>query len=167
MLNKHLIILIFVFSVLLCYFCYGQGYRENLNSIQIHIEVGPSQAIRFFREGMICKTSIKNSKGLFKSYTTFFPINSLDYDKINKLKNFIYYNSFFSKDTICDQPGFGTTSLPIYITIIKDENLNVITWQDGNCKELEKLIDMINDLIPKERRDMFKIYYKHLIPENK
>lgn len=164
--NKYFIVLLIIFLSLSNYFIYGQGYREELNSIQIHIEEGSSQVIRVLKEGILCRAFVIDSTGALKNHINFFPMESLDYKKVYELKKFIYDNSFFSNDTICDQAGIGTTALPIYTMIIKDDKLNLIIWKDGKCKELEKCIEMINDLIPEEKRDTFKIYYKQLIPED-
>jgi hypothetical protein len=48
--------------------------------------------------------------------------------------------------------------------LLKQNKLIKINWIDGKCKELEKCIDMINDLIPKEKRNKLMIDYKQIIP---
>jgi hypothetical protein len=158
---KLLLIITFIFSN---YFCHGQGFRKGINSIQIHIDDGPSQNIRWFKEGMIWRTHVKNIDDTYKYIITFYPIDSLNLKILYELQSFVYNDPFFSKDTICDKPGYGTTTIPMFITIIKDDELTLITWVDGHCKELEKLIDMINDLIPKYKGNLNKISYKFFLP---
>ena len=163
--NKFLLTMIFTFFIINV--CKSQ-IKPNKDIIEnfdhyYHIRIEVNQCnhhiIKLFEEGMIC-----NSIGTIE----FFPFVELNTKKYYELKSYIAKDIFFSKDTIIDDPIHRIFTNPygftIEITILNNDKLIKINWIDGKCKELEKCIDMINDLIPKEKRNKLMIDYKQIIP---
>ncbi len=137
---------------------------ENIDyyyHIRIEVNQCNHHIIKILEEGMICDHF---------SSIEFFPIKELDPKKYYELKSYIAKNPFFSKDTVIDDPIHRIFTDPygssIEITILNNDKLIKIKWNDGKCKELEKCIEMINNLIPKEKRDTLMIDYKIIIPED-
>lgn len=121
--------------------------------IRIEIQHGPS-SIKLLEEGLLCKYS--NEKG--KWNIDFFPIKKLDLKQFITIQNYLLNCSLLMKDTIMDEPSIETDGYGFSFFIIKGDYSNHLFWRDGECEELKTCINLINELIPKRKRKLYKIY---------
>lgn len=139
--------------------CKSQTKWYDREFIRIEMENGPFHSIRFLKEGLLCKTVDTN----YMSIIEFFPKAKLDFNKIGKLEDYLYSESLLMKDTIVDNPStvISGNYNGLRISIINNNNLYFSYWVDGDCKYLEKCLFLLNDLIPIEKKELFKIRFNH------
>ena len=147
--KKHIIFFLFITNV-----CIAQTkWDGRINSfIRIEIE-NESKSINLLKEGLLCKYWDENGK----SYVDFFPIKKLDIKHLTAVQNYLLNCSLLLKDTTIDEPYLMTTGYVFSFFIIKNHHSNYLFWEDGECEELKTCISLINELIPKRKRTLYKI----------
>lgn len=139
------------------------GYDEIT---RIEINIGrDNPSIKLLKEGLLCErfcTIVENgNKPFYYRYSTFIPFNKIDYEKFYKLQWYIKTDSIFYKDTIIEDVELSNSidehSWINILIIHPDYTSNYILWDTGECKKLKKCIELLNDLIPENDREMFGI----------
>lgn len=139
------------------------GYDE-ITRIEINIRKS-NPSIKLLKEGLLCERFCKideiGDKPFYYRFSSFIPFNKIDYEKFYKLQWYIKTDSIFYKDTIIEDVEYSNSideHAWINILIIHpDYTSNYILWDTGECKKLKKCIELLNELIPENDREMFGI----------
>lgn len=146
-------------TILFFYFLSVNFYCQSDNEIyksfiRIEVFMGGNNSIRLFKEGILCKSLDSNSVVV----TKFLPISLIDVKYLIKLQNLLLKDNLFQSDTIVDDINvryFGARKVDILL-IKKNELINV-EWVDGKNKQLEKMLNYLNQIIPIQCRRTFEI----------
>lgn len=119
----------------------------------VYIEKGGLQSIRLTNEGLICKAVNMNLKQSIR----FFKMSKLDHYKLLTIE--LKVNQFMTLELpdLIDDSKIETSSSPIQLKIINQKNFKEITWIDGENKDLDEMIKLVNNLIPEKYRDFYSI----------
>ncbi|NLL29116.1 MAG: hypothetical protein GX259_09990 [Bacteroidales bacterium] len=151
--------LIFVFAILFCNnSCKCQSKNVKNNFVRIEIEKGPFHAIRLFEEGLLCKSVDSNYTPILE----FFPKHVLDIRKISRLEKYLLSEPQLLKDTTIDNSMLVLNGEnPLLILIIVNNHMYSSIWIDGDCEYLEKCIQLLNDIIPESKKNVFTMKFYH------
>ncbi len=139
------------------------GYDE-ITRIEINISNG-TPSIKLLKEGLLCErfsVIVNNTHKQFPYFvSSFIPSNKIDTEKLFKLQWYIKTDSIFYKDTIIEDVELSNSidehSWINILIIHPDYTSNYILWDTGECKKLKKCIELLNDLIPENDREIFGI----------
>lgn len=140
-------------------YVFSQNEKYIENPITVEIEAGPYKSIRLFSDGMLCKATLLDS---YESIYKFYPIRDLDYKYYVQLQKIFKDNNIINYNSTIEDTNIRVTGTKLYFVIIdKDYNINTILWVSGKNPTLEKIIKLINEIIPKEDRQLFSFKVKY------
>jgi hypothetical protein len=132
------------------------------NPMRLEIYKSPYSSIRLFEDGMLCKTETLSDSlnGLYTVIFKFYPLRDLNYKTFAKLQLFLSENDIINYPSRIEDENLKVSGyIPIFY-ITKQNKINEIVWWSGKNKTLEEIINLTNELIPKEDRETFKIRFK-------
>jgi hypothetical protein len=157
---KALLILLFIIYSTSLFSQKGPIAKDEITRIEISI-CNDNPSIKLLKEGLLCENFITYEKNSHYNVSTFIPLHRIDTEKLNKLQWFIKMDSIFSNDTIIEDVELSNRidehSWINILIIHPDYSSNYILWDTGECKKLIKCIELLNDLIPLNDREMFGI----------
>lgn len=139
--------------------CKSQTKWFEKDFIRVEIDNGVFHSIKLLEEGLLCKTVDTN----LVSIVEFFPKAELDFNKIGKLEEYLNDEPSLMKDTTVDNPSLVISGDygGLKISIIVNENLYTIYWIDGGCEYLEKCLQLLNDIVPIDKNEKYRIRFEH------
>lgn len=153
---KKLIIYYFLLFLVTNNYCLGQKTNIIHEVEKIEVSKGKFHSITLTSEGLSCKTIDEN----FVKSKDFFQTEEINKDLVAKIFTFVCLVSccFQTEYLIIDDPGIvirGTSDITVKIE--EKNNVMIIRWIDGENTMIGILLDMINDLIPHDLREKYKI----------
>lgn len=152
-----------------CLFCFFNLFAqhklaplEEWTSIEI-TEGNNCPSIKLFKEGLICH-NIATINGVYTHSIMFFPLLTLDAKKLNLLQNFLLSDSIFYKDSLYTDTLFQPVGFAPWIQIFiihPNYTSNSIVWEKSKNEKLIKCVELLNDLVPDNYKDVYFIqpYY--------
>lgn len=135
--------------------CKSQSKWIDRELIRIEIDKGVYHSLKLLNEGLVCRSVDSNIVRIVE----FFPIIELDFNALGKLQNFVFSEQNLMKDTTVDAPTikiFDECSWIKYSLIYENE-FYVTYWIDGKCQYLEKCLNLMNNIIPADKRKLYEI----------
>ena len=124
---------------------------EKLETLEI--VMGQAHSIKLMEEGLLCKTMDSN----FNTHLKFFSIKELEKEDFFIVQDFIRDPLFLEMDSTIYVPGESHSGFDISIKLIYETKVKKIIWSGGQNEKLQKLLSLINKLIPKVKRKRFMI----------
>jgi len=136
---------------------FAQSSEKDIfeNFIRIEITNGGLHSIKFFNEGLLCKSVDYN----FKVVMDFYPLKDLEYKKIIVIQEYLqaYQSYLYEMDLIQEDPLIKISSAHIGFLLISNYKLKRIEWHSGKNEYLKTIIKLMNDLIPRKTRKIYRI----------
>lgn len=158
-----MILLSLLFLSSLASFAQKEDYRKFSiqDAFRLEITCGPYSSIRLFEDGMLCKSIVgEDTNGLYIHELKFYPLNKLNGKLYVKLQTKITENNLINYPSRIEDENLKVSGyIPIFY-VTKQNKINEIVWWSGKNKTLEEIINLTNELIPKEDRETFKIRFK-------
>lgn len=133
--------------------------QEKTNFIEVRLHSGytiyGTTSFKLLREGFIYRTIPHDST---QEEVKFIPSKNLNTEKIFQIQKYIYDENLFNIDRLFIPEDWSTTARPIVIEfiILGTNHYNVLDYY--YCDErMDKLIEMINELVPEIDRYKFRM----------
>ena len=146
----------FLFLILFSSWSFGQM------DFEVRLSDGPTvygfTSVKLLREGLVCRKIISEDDK-WKEISFFVPFPALDSKKYQAIQDYIATNKLFEiKEAIPETASTNERDHPTRIALIQLEKDEYSSFLYSYCKpEVDTLIKMMNALIPKEQRDIYRI----------
>lgn len=149
------------FYLVLIYFLFCSSFineTKNTNSfIDIKVYYGMFKTVKIFEDGMIfTKCDFKTPR-----IVKFYGIKDLNRHNFYKLQSFLENNDFLNLDSIYYDSNKQYSGANYLIYVSQYPKFNKIIWESGGFEKLDSLLVIINNIVPKEDREIFQLYKKY------
>lgn len=123
------------------------------NFIRVEVNKGRYYSLKLFEEGILCKST--NEK--YEVIIDFYPLKDLDFKKFKKIQDYLHEHNFFEMSSTYNNPSVVHHTHHVNLLFLNNTEIKRIQWTGGEYKHLEKLLGLVNDLIPNEKRETYSI----------
>jgi len=139
-------------------FIFGQKPEDLLYEVTIQSGTGfyGTTSVKFQLEGMVLRSSGKYENDKYERKVDFVPIQQIDSKKMLKFFEYIFKNNLMNIEYNYTQNQYYPVDMIIRILDMRDGNYIQYRY-NKYCPLFDKLIILLNDLIPKKHKNIYEI----------
>lgn len=145
--------IICLFISVFCFCLIGNSQKYEFRKDFYRLELNSRfSTIMILKEGVLCE--ILDSP--FPYNYEFINLEELDIDKYNQLQHEIKKIKLFEYDSIIENPNIKNYDIELILYVFNPNlQVNKIHWLSGEDKGLTKIIKLVGECIPAEKREKY------------
>lgn len=133
---------------------YDEFIKLDNDFIRLELNYGPYYSCRIFYDGVLYKTIDTNGIVLYKFYS----LRDIDYYQFYNIQKILHKENLINYDSIIRNKNMVSSANYYHFLVMnKKFQINKIEWRSGKDNVLEKLLELINEMIPESDRKLFRI----------